>query len=95
MSTNLSLQRRNELIETLNYLRSKVNSNEMLFKINLIEEELNKKKYGLVWEEHEERVDQELKTKIPVFIEDKQREIVLDKSKNINFLIEGDNLHSL
>ena len=56
MSTNLSLQRRNELIETLNYLKSKVSSNEMLFKINLIEEELNKKKYGLVWEEHEEAV---------------------------------------
>lgn len=95
MSTNLSLQRRNELIETLNYLKSKVSSNEMLFKINLIEEELNKKKYGLVWEEHEERVDQELKTKIPVFVEDKEKEVIQDKKRNINFLIEGDNLHSL
>ena len=95
MSTNLSLKRRNDLIKTLNYLKTKVTSNEMLSKINLIEEELTKKKYGLLWEEHEERVDQELKTKIPVFIEDKEKEIVLDKNKNINFLIEGDNLHSL
>lgn len=40
----------------------------------MIEYELTKKKYGLVWEEHEERVDEELKTQIPTFEEVKEKE---------------------
>ena len=57
---------------------------------------LNTKKYGLVWEEHTELVEEEMKTKIPVFIEDETKKIVdnLD-SESYNFLLEGDNLHSL
>lgn len=59
-----------------------------------IENEIREKKYGLVWEEHEEAVDKELETKIPVFKEDKDREIKLGDEK-VNFILEGDNLHSL
>ncbi|MFN0310927.1 site-specific DNA-methyltransferase [Enterococcus thailandicus] len=57
---------------------------------------LNTKKYGLVWEEHTEKVEEEMKTKIPVFIEDASKKIN-DKpdSEDFNFLLEGDNLHSL
>ena len=57
---------------------------------------LNTKKYGLVWEEHTELVEEEMKTKIPVFVEDETKKIVdnLD-SESYNFLLEGDNLHSL
>ena len=36
----------------------------------MIENELTKKKYGLIWEEHEERVDKELETQIPTFEEE-------------------------
>ncbi|MGT2949652.1 site-specific DNA-methyltransferase [Streptococcus devriesei] len=57
---------------------------------------LNTKKYGLVWEEHAELVEEEMKTRIPVFIEDETKKIVGNpESEDFNFLLEGDNLHSL
>lgn len=56
---------------------------------------INQKKYGLEWEEHAEKVDKEMETKIPVFIEDKNKRIDNGESKKINFILEGDNLHSL
>ena len=57
---------------------------------------LNTKKYGLVWEEHAEWVNEEMKTKIPVFVEDESKKIVGNPdSEDYNFLLEGDNLHSL
>lgn len=57
---------------------------------------LNTKKYGLVWEEHAEWVEEEMKYKIPVFVEDETKKIVGNPdSENYNFLLEGDNLHSL
>lgn len=57
---------------------------------------LKTKKYGLVWEEHSEIVEEEMKTKIPVFIEDASRKINGNSdSEDYNFLLEGDNLHSL
>ncbi|MBZ2202685.1 MAG: site-specific DNA-methyltransferase [Liquorilactobacillus hordei] len=56
---------------------------------------LKTKKYGLVWEEHLEKVEKEMKTKIPIFIEDKGKEINNSDSEKYDFLLEGDNLHSL
>lgn len=56
---------------------------------------LKTKKYGLVWEEHLEKVEEEMKTKIPIFIEDKGKEINNSDSEKYDFLLEGDNLHSL
>lgn len=53
-------------------------------------------KYGLVWEEHEEEVDVKMRTHIPVFTEVEAKEIVgASESEQYNFLLEGDNLHSL
>lgn len=50
----------------------------------------------LVWEEHEETVDVMMQTHIPVFTEDDSMEINGDLSTDrFNFLLEGDNLHSL
>ncbi len=96
MSTNLSQQKREKLLKNIKIMREKLKDNpELITSLANIESELKRKKYGLVWEEHEERVDEELKTKIPVFKEDKKLEIKLDENKPINFLIEGDNLHSL
>ena len=64
--------------------------------LNRVILELSGKKYGLVWEEHEEKVDIQLKTGIPVFIEDKSKEIIgIEDNTKFNFLLEGDNLHSL
>lgn len=57
---------------------------------------LNTKKYGLVWEEHAEWVEEEMKAQIPVFVEDETKKIVgSPDSEDYNFLLEGDNLHSL
>lgn len=41
---------------------------EMLIAIGEIESALNAKKYGLVWEEHEEAVDVKMRTHIPVLL---------------------------
>jgi adenine-specific DNA-methyltransferase len=87
--------KRKEMLKFLDELRKQHNDDTSIIAINEIENALTEKKYGLVWEEHEERVDKELKTKIPVFTEVEDKEIIMDKEKPYNFLIEGDNLHSL
>lgn len=70
--------------------------NEDVDKLENLVRLLNTKKYGLVWEEHAELVEEEMKTKIPVFIEDETKKIVGNPdSEDYNFLLEGDNLHSL
>lgn len=93
---NLSQLRREKMISFLEMLKEKHTDEESLMAINQIEKELTSKKYGLVWEEHEEDVDVKMQTHIPVFSEDKSREIVGNMESNeYNFLLEGDNLHSL
>lgn len=93
---NISKQRREKMLEFLETLKEQHSDDESLMAINQIEKELTSKKYGLVWEEHEEEVDMIMKTHIPVFTEDKDKEIVGNPdSDEFNFLLEGDNLHSL
>lgn len=92
---NLSQIKRQRMLEFLNKIRKEHTDDESLIAINEIETELTSKKYGLVWEEHEERVDVEMQHNVPVFTEVIDKEIVSDESLPYNFLIEGDNLHSL
>lgn len=93
---NLSQQRREKMLSFLETLKEQHSDDESLIAINEIEKELTSKKYGLVWEEHEENVDVMMKTNIPVFSEVEDKEIVGDpESEQYNFLLEGDNLHSL
>lgn len=93
---NLSQQRREQMLSFLETLKEQHNDDASLIAINQIEKELTSKKYGLVWEEHEEEVDVKMKTHIPVFTEIKEKEIVENsESDEFNFLLEGDNLHSL
>lgn len=93
---NLSQIKREQMIGFLEKLKEQHSDDESLIAINQIEKELTSKKYGLVWEEHEEKVDVKMQTHIPVFTEDKEKEIVGDpESGEYNFLLEGDNLHSL
>ena len=72
-------------------------SKESLIKeIERLKKELKKKKkYGLVWEEKPEEVVEMCKTKLPVLKEVKNKEIITDKDKPVNLLIEGDNYHAL
>ncbi|WP_194190335.1 site-specific DNA-methyltransferase [Clostridium chrysemydis] len=93
--SNLSKVKRERMLNFLNKIREEHDDTEVMIAINEIENELTSKKYGLVWEEHEERVDVEMKTKVPVFSEVTDKEIVSDSNKRYNFLLEGDNLHSL
>ena len=95
MSTNLSKIKRDKMLETISKIKENIDDDETLKYLSLIEYELTKKKYGLVWEEHEERVDLELKSQIPTFEEIQEREIIEGKENKFNFLLEGDNLHSL
>lgn len=94
----------NERDKALTYVASLIdqaskdpkNRQEDINQLLTIQKLLNGKRYGLVWEEHEEKVDKEMKTKIPVFKEDHKRIIHGDKqSYKYNFLLVGDNLHSL
>lgn len=94
--SNLSKQKRDLLIAKIEELKraDETNENAKLL-LNEIINTLTEKKYGLLWEKHDERVDSELLTKIPVFSEVKEREICSDDKLPFNFLLEGDNFHSL
>lgn len=94
--------RKNEKDDAIQYVKSLLtqaredNRNEDIEKLEELVRLLHTKKYGLVWEEHAEIVEEEMKTKIPVFVEDAGRKIVCNPdSEEYNFLLEGDNLHSL
>lgn len=93
---NLSQIKREQMIAFLEKLKEQHTDDQALIALNQIEKELTSKKYGLVWEEHEEKVDVMMKTHIPVFTEINDMEIIGNpESNNYNFLLEGDNLHSL
>lgn len=94
-TTNLSKIRRDKMLNTISEIKKNITDEKILTNLSMIENELTKKKYGLIWEEHEERVDKELETQIPTFEEIKDKEIVRNPDEQFNFLLEGDNLHSL
>lgn len=88
---NLSQKKRQRMLTFLNTLKEeRKTDDEMLITINEIENALNEKKYGLVWEQHEEAVDMKMRTHIPVFTEDKDLEIAAAPGEPYNFLLEAD-----
>lgn len=93
---NLSKQKREEFIAKIEALKQKkaIDDTDKLF-LNDIINELNEKRYGLIWEKHSEAVDEMMINNIPVFTEDADKKIVSDPELPYNFLLEGDNLHSL
>lgn len=93
---NLSGIKRREMLKYLSFLKEQHSDDMSIMAINTIEREITAKKYGLIWEEHEEKVDIMMKTHIPVFSEVHKKEILAKKElADTNFLLEGDNLHSL
>lgn len=93
---NLSQIKRQRMLDFLAQIKEEHKDDDaMLIALGEIESELNAKKYGLVWEQHEEAVDVKMRTHIPVFKEDTDREITSAAGEVYNFLLEGDNLHSL
>ena len=84
------------MIAFLELLKKQHSDDDSLIAINRIEKELTSKKYGLVWEEHQEEVDKKMETHIPVFSEVPEYELIEDEyNTSFNFLLEGDNLHSV
>ena len=92
---NLSQEKRQRMLAFLETIREEhKDDDEVLIALGEIESELNAKKYGLVWERHEEAVDVQMRDNIPVFTECADKEITTTTG-GVNFLLEGDNLHSL
>jgi adenine-specific DNA-methyltransferase len=58
-------------------------------------ERLEKKGYGLVWEDKPEKIADRCEKELPVLVEDKNREIKKDPNKPTHFIFEGDNYHTL
>ena len=83
--SNLSQIRRAEMLEYLHHLKEIHTDDESRIALGKIETALTEKKYGLVWEEHEEEVDKKLVHNIPVFKEiEVLRELVkVDDKKKI------------
>ena len=92
---NVSKTKRNKMIAFLNELKKSHTDDASIIAFNEIETALTEKKYGLVFEEHNEEVDEVLEDNIPIFSEDVDRKICMDKDLPYNFLIEGDNLQAL
>ena len=72
-----------------------LSQDERAYLVNLVN---TRKKYGLVWEDKPEDVEEQLRAKLPVLQEVKERAIVNDTAKDKHpnhILIEGDNLHAL
>lgn len=73
---NLSQQKRQRMLVFLQTIREEhKDDDDVLIALGEIESELNAKKYGLVWEQHEEAVDVQMQDNIPVFTEYMDKEI--------------------
>ena len=83
------------MLDFLETLKKEHTDDESIRAFTEIENHIRDKKYGLVWEEHEERVDTMLKDNIPIFTEDADKKITAAEGEPFNFILEGDNLQSL
>jgi len=80
-----------ELIHKLKQLQG-ISDDERAYLINLVN---TKKKYGLVWEDKPEDVEEQLRENLPVLKEFKEKAIINEEEYPNHILIEGDNLHAL
>ena len=83
--------KKSDLIQKLKQLEG-ITLDEKAYLINLVN---TKKKYGLVWEDKPEDVEEQLRDNLPVLKEMKDRAIVNGEDYPNHILIEGDNLHAL
>lgn len=92
---NLSKIKRDNMIAFLEQLKQEHADDASIRAFNEIENHLREKKYGLVWEEHSEEVDELLAENIPILTADPDRRLCKDENLPWNFIIEGDNLQAL
>lgn len=95
-SRNLSEETRNKILAFLAEAKAKTPSSdtETHIKLAMVERYVDSETYGLVFEHHSEEVLDRLKTEVPVFVNDETR-TVINGGEKMNFILEGDNLHSL
>ena len=85
---------RQKLIDRIKGLDA-INNEDKSAIIELISENT---KYGLVWENKVEDIEQMLKDKLPIIVEDTKKRIINDTNNEKypnHVIIEGDNLHAL
>ncbi len=100
MSINISKKKRDDLLDKIKQIRAFIaaapqdeNTGNLLSYLSDLEKDVNGKKYGLVFEEHREEIDEVLDTHTPVLTED--ADLFVDHGGQMNFLLEGDNLAAL
>lgn len=100
MSTNISKEKRDNLINKIEAIRTYIaetphdeNTGVLMVYLSELEKEVKSKKYGLVFEEHREEIDEILAENVPVLTE--EPDLFINNDGQMNFLIEGDNLASL
>ena len=100
MTTNISKEKREILINKIKEIKQFIasspqdeNTSTLLSYIDDIEKDIKGKKYGLIFEEHKEAIDEKLQNNTPVLSE--KKDLFINNGRQINFLIEGDNLASL
>lgn len=100
MSVNISKDKRDKLVEKINAVKDYIsaaaqdeNTAQLLTYLAEIEKDIRGKKYGLIFEEHRENIDEVLENNLPVLTEN--TDLFIDHGGQMNFLIEGDNLASL
>lgn len=100
MSTNISGEKRQALLSKIAEIKLFIeqnsndkNASQLISYLGELNREVNGKKYGLVFEEHREAIDEKLEQNAPVFTEEK--DLFIDNGGELNFLLEGDNLASL
>lgn len=100
MSRNISKEKREKLVEKIKAIKTYIasceqdeNTSNLLSYIAEIEKDIKVKKYGLVFEEHHEEIDETLENAVPILVE--EQDLFINNNGDMNFLIEGDNLASL
>lgn len=100
MSTNISRKDRESLLEKLSAIRSYIEeasvsgeNEHLLDAVAEIEQDVSGRKFGLVYEEHREKIEDILDTHTAVLVEDTEAAVINGGQENL--LIEGDNLAAL
>lgn len=100
IGTNISKKKRDDLLDKIKQIRAFIaaapqdeNTGNLLSYLSELEKDVNGKKYGLVFEEHREEIDEVLDTHTPVLTEN--ADLFIDYGGQMNFLLEGDNLAAL
>ena len=89
-------KKREDLLDKIKQIRAFIvaapqdeNTGNLLSYLSDLEKDVNGKKYGLVFEEHREEIDEVLDTHTPVLTE--EADLFIDHGGQMNFLLEGDN----